>query len=307
MNSREMDPVRIGVPTRRPNSVSLRPSRFLISIPMIEKTVHRAKQAVKEMVLAASAQRRWPSVAFICSIIADPRRGGAHACGRPSHLRRAQSLIWITDAIRDVTDEESANGREPERDQRRARRRAARHRRTGGEGTPGALARVSGAGRSDRRGRPLERARAKARQPGACARRRQRGRDPFACAPGPCRRTFARKSSSMSPSSPSPRSDGRRRSAASPGSATSPANRKKPRPVKGGRPGLFRAQRGRAGEEPVPERDPEHRILCLNSTLSAPPGVSDDLDQLCVSGSIQPPVTLMCRATAGSAASMRNW
>ena len=47
MNSRDTAPVRIGVPTSRPNSVSLRPSCFWIWMPMIEKSVQTAKQAMK--------------------------------------------------------------------------------------------------------------------------------------------------------------------------------------------------------------------------------------------------------------------
>jgi hypothetical protein len=46
-NRRTSDPVRIGVPTSRPNCVSFRPSSALISIPMIAKIVQTAKQIVK--------------------------------------------------------------------------------------------------------------------------------------------------------------------------------------------------------------------------------------------------------------------
>jgi hypothetical protein len=40
---------------------------------MIEKIVHTAKQAVKAIVLAASAPRRWLSVTFMSSFIGSSR------------------------------------------------------------------------------------------------------------------------------------------------------------------------------------------------------------------------------------------
>ena len=49
------EPVRMGVPTRRPNWVSLRPRSFFICTPMIEKIVQTAKQTVKARVLMPSA------------------------------------------------------------------------------------------------------------------------------------------------------------------------------------------------------------------------------------------------------------
>ena len=52
------EPVRIGVPTSRPNCVSLSPRSFLIWMPMIAKIVQTAKQTVKAMVDSQSA-RRW--------------------------------------------------------------------------------------------------------------------------------------------------------------------------------------------------------------------------------------------------------
>src|SRR5689334_10609519 len=53
---RTSEPVRIGMPIRRPNWVSLRPSSALILMPMIEKIVHTAKQTVKAMVDIDSAR-----------------------------------------------------------------------------------------------------------------------------------------------------------------------------------------------------------------------------------------------------------
>ena len=48
--TRISDPVRIGVPTRSPNWVSLRPSCFLIWMPMIANIVQTAKQTVNAIV-----------------------------------------------------------------------------------------------------------------------------------------------------------------------------------------------------------------------------------------------------------------
>ena len=50
------EPVRIGVPTSRPNCVSLRPRSRFIWMPMMEKIVHTAKQTVKAMVDIQSAR-----------------------------------------------------------------------------------------------------------------------------------------------------------------------------------------------------------------------------------------------------------
>ena len=47
---RTSEPVRIGVPTSRPNWVSFSPSSSLMRTPMMEKIVHTAKQTVKAMV-----------------------------------------------------------------------------------------------------------------------------------------------------------------------------------------------------------------------------------------------------------------
>src|SRR6266700_2571571 len=47
---RTSEPVRIGVPTSKPNSVSLSPSSSLMRTPMMEKIVHAAKQTVKAIV-----------------------------------------------------------------------------------------------------------------------------------------------------------------------------------------------------------------------------------------------------------------
>ena len=49
------EPVRIGVPTRRPNWVSLSPNSALISIPIMAKIVQTAKQTVKAVVLSQRA------------------------------------------------------------------------------------------------------------------------------------------------------------------------------------------------------------------------------------------------------------
>ena len=67
-NSRVMEPVRMGVATRRPNWVSFRPSSPLMATPMMEKIVQTAKQAVKAMVLRLNA-RVWSAreaVATVC-------------------------------------------------------------------------------------------------------------------------------------------------------------------------------------------------------------------------------------------------
>jgi hypothetical protein len=53
--TRTSDPVRIGVPTSSPNSVSESPSSSFTPRPMIEKIVHTAKHAVKATVLVQSA------------------------------------------------------------------------------------------------------------------------------------------------------------------------------------------------------------------------------------------------------------
>jgi hypothetical protein len=53
---RTSEPVRIGVPTSRPNSVSESPSSSLMRTPMIEKIVQTAKQTVKAMVDIESAR-----------------------------------------------------------------------------------------------------------------------------------------------------------------------------------------------------------------------------------------------------------
>ncbi len=54
--SRISDPVRIGVPTSRPNCVSLRPRSRLIWTPMMAKIVHTAKHTVKATVESHSAR-----------------------------------------------------------------------------------------------------------------------------------------------------------------------------------------------------------------------------------------------------------
>src|SRR6476619_7952862 len=53
---RTSEPVRIGVATSRPNSVSLRLSSALILIPMTENITQTAKFTAKASVLAASAE-----------------------------------------------------------------------------------------------------------------------------------------------------------------------------------------------------------------------------------------------------------
>ena len=50
------EPERIGVPTSKPNSASLRPSFCLMPIPIMEKIVQTAKQTVKAAVLAIRAR-----------------------------------------------------------------------------------------------------------------------------------------------------------------------------------------------------------------------------------------------------------
>src|SRR4051812_35014678 len=53
---RDSDPVRMGVPTSSPNSVSFSPSSSLMRTPMIEKIVHTAKHTVNESVDIHSAR-----------------------------------------------------------------------------------------------------------------------------------------------------------------------------------------------------------------------------------------------------------
>ena len=53
---RTSDPVRTGVPTKRPNSNSFSPSSCLIEMPMIEKIVQTAKQTVNATVDSESAR-----------------------------------------------------------------------------------------------------------------------------------------------------------------------------------------------------------------------------------------------------------
>src|SRR5690606_24143434 len=82
---RESDPVRMGVPTSSPSSVSESPNSSLIAIPMIEKTVQTAKQAVKAAVLTQSAAAAPERGA--CSVTAAAPRGiGRHQLegGRPA-------------------------------------------------------------------------------------------------------------------------------------------------------------------------------------------------------------------------------
>jgi len=51
------EPVRMGVPTSRPNCVSVSPSSCLIRTPMMEKMVHTAKHVVNATVLIVRAFR----------------------------------------------------------------------------------------------------------------------------------------------------------------------------------------------------------------------------------------------------------
>ena len=59
----------MGVPTSRPNWVSLSPRSFLICTPMMEKIVQTAKQTVKAIVESHSARlwspRRTPATSFM--------------------------------------------------------------------------------------------------------------------------------------------------------------------------------------------------------------------------------------------------
>ena len=63
------DPVRIGVATRRPNSVSFKPKSSLIWMPMIENIVQAAKQTAKEKVLSERALFCGP-VSAVVSVMA---------------------------------------------------------------------------------------------------------------------------------------------------------------------------------------------------------------------------------------------
>src|SRR3569623_569607 len=62
------EPVRIGVPTRRPNSVSLRLSCCLIWTPMMAKMVQTAKHTVNAMVDIHKA-RLWPGVVVATDVV----------------------------------------------------------------------------------------------------------------------------------------------------------------------------------------------------------------------------------------------
>ena len=64
------DPVRTGVATRMPNSVSDSPRSCLILTPMIEKIVQTAKHTVNEKVLNPSARYRSPLDTPVRSCIA---------------------------------------------------------------------------------------------------------------------------------------------------------------------------------------------------------------------------------------------
>jgi hypothetical protein len=66
-NRRTSDPVRIGVPTSRPNWVSFRPSSALISIPMIAKIVQTAKQIGEGKVLRPRAPVLLPGIDCCCN------------------------------------------------------------------------------------------------------------------------------------------------------------------------------------------------------------------------------------------------
>ncbi len=54
--NRTSEPVRIGVATSRPNSVSLRLSCCLIRMPMMENMVHTAKFTAKAKVFIVSTE-----------------------------------------------------------------------------------------------------------------------------------------------------------------------------------------------------------------------------------------------------------
>ena len=86
------DPVRIGVPTRRPNSVSLRPSSSLMRTPMIEKIVHTAKQTVKATVDIASARAGAdPGVEAGCDMVIGFAASFCVASGDPGAAAKTKS------------------------------------------------------------------------------------------------------------------------------------------------------------------------------------------------------------------------
>jgi hypothetical protein len=54
--TRTSEPVKIGVAVRRPNWVALRPSVFLIGIPITPNIIHTIKQTVKANVLTIKTE-----------------------------------------------------------------------------------------------------------------------------------------------------------------------------------------------------------------------------------------------------------
>jgi len=91
--NRLSDPVRMGVATSRPNWNSVSPSSALISIPMIEKMVQTAKQAVNAIVLNPRARVRSLSGTFTFSSIVCLR---VAAQATPAHVyfrRRREGRI----------------------------------------------------------------------------------------------------------------------------------------------------------------------------------------------------------------------
>ena len=59
------DPVSTGIAASKPNSVSFKPSCFLIGIPMTANIIHTAKQMVKAKVLEVSTAAAWR----VCEVI----------------------------------------------------------------------------------------------------------------------------------------------------------------------------------------------------------------------------------------------
>ena len=96
---RTSEPVRIGVPTSRPNCVSLRPRSFLIWMPMMAKIVHTAKQMVKAMVESHNARCAFARVAFRRRHLRSVRQKAARGGSREGYAKRFSDFA-VRNALR---------------------------------------------------------------------------------------------------------------------------------------------------------------------------------------------------------------
>src|SRR5262245_55075044 len=103
------DTVRIGVPTSRPNCVSLRPRSFLICTPTMEKIVHTAKHTVKASVLIVSAvvrpRRAGSTESIAVAICPAPLSGGTIKLGVPASVdvNQARTGRLVAGSLLNVT------------------------------------------------------------------------------------------------------------------------------------------------------------------------------------------------------------